>query len=66
MQDDDGSSKKWESERKELMKKLKTAEDDRDAMRAQAKNLQVEYDRVCDELNSHEKSGGKSRGKKDN
>jgi len=36
-------------------------------MRSQAKNLQVEYDRVCDELGSHEKKGGgKSSGKKDN
>jgi len=56
--DDGNLSKKAEEERKELLKKLKQAENDRDAMKAQAKNLQVEYDRVCNELNSYENDGG--------
>jgi B-cell receptor-associated protein 31 len=63
---DDELTKKWETEKKGLLKKLKSAEDDRDAMKAQAKNLQLEYDRLCDEFNTAEKKGSKksSGGKK--
>uniref|UniRef100_A0A915E7R9 Endoplasmic reticulum transmembrane protein n=1 Tax=Ditylenchus dipsaci TaxID=166011 RepID=A0A915E7R9_9BILA len=56
---DDGEAiKKGEKEREELLKKLKAAENDRDAMKAQSKNLQKEYDRVCSQLNSKEGGAG--------
>jgi len=59
--DDSGAAKRFDTEKKELLKKLKTAESDRDAMKAQAENLQEEYDRVCSELNDLESSSGKGK-----
>jgi hypothetical protein len=38
----------------ELKKKLRKAEQDRDAMKKQSENLQEEYDRVCTQLNEAE------------
>ena len=57
MEADDGkdsAGKKQLKEKDELLAKLKSAEADRDVMKAQAENLQEEYDRVCNELNAHE------------
>lgn len=50
----DVSSELFEKEKQELLKKLKRAETDRDAMKHQAKNLQEEYDRICTRLNKLE------------
>jgi len=46
----DAKDAKGQSEKEELLKKLNTAEVDRDTMKAQAENLQEEYDRVCEQL----------------
>lgn len=43
-------------ETEEFKKKLRKAEQDRDAMKKQAENLQEEYDRVCTLLNESEVS----------
>jgi len=66
MEADDNSDggKKVATEKKELLSKLKSAEADRDAMKAQAENLQEEYDRVCSELNDHERRSRKQSGGK--
>jgi B-cell receptor-associated protein 31 len=50
-------SKKYDEEKKELQAKLKTAENDKNAMKKQAESLQKEYDRVCEMLATHENGG---------
>jgi len=50
---------KFATEKEELLKKLRSAEADRDAMKSQTENLQSEYDRVCEELNNHTRNGDK-------
>jgi B-cell receptor-associated protein 31 len=62
--DDNTEISALKDEMKELKKKLKTAEHDRDAMKTQAEGLQEEYDRVSDQLNKFERAGG-SNDKKD-
>jgi len=65
--EDGGEVKKAQSEINELKSKVSKAEKDRDAMKTQSENLQEEYDRLCDKLNtyeSRERSGSKGRGKK--
>lgn len=42
----------------DLKKKLRTAENDRDAIKKQAENLQNEYERVSTLLNKKESAGG--------
>jgi len=56
--DSEEGSKKAVEEVAALEKKLRKAEADRDAMKKQAENLQNEYDRVCDILNSQEGGTG--------
>jgi B-cell receptor-associated protein 31 len=52
--DDGGDLDKATKEVEELKKKLRKAEQDRDAMKKQAENLQDEYERVSDLLNKKE------------
>jgi len=47
-----------DKENEDLKKKLRKTEQDRDAMKKQAENLQEEYDRVCNLLNDTEKASG--------
>jgi len=55
----DGAVGELKEQNEKLQKKLAQAEKDRDAMKTQAKNLQEEYDRVCDELAKVSSSGDK-------
>jgi len=55
--DDDGDEKSTKNT-EDLKKKLRKTEQDRDAMKKQAENLQEEYDRVCSLLNDAEESTG--------
>lgn len=52
--DDHGDLDKATKEAEDLKKKLRKAEQDRDAMKKQAENLQDEYERVSDLLNKKE------------
>ncbi|CAD6197171.1 unnamed protein product [Caenorhabditis auriculariae] len=61
----DGDSDELRRQIKELGEELKKAQNDRDAMKAQAENLQTEYDRVSDELNAHERGSAKVNKKDD-
>lgn len=51
---DNDALEKATKETEELKKKLRKAEQDRDAMKKQSENLQEEYDRVCSLLNEAE------------
>ncbi|KAI1715507.1 b-cell receptor-associated protein 31-like domain-containing protein [Ditylenchus destructor] len=62
LMESESSAPKDDGEKKDLQKKLEKAMKDRDAMKAQAENLQEEYDRVCDKLNKLESSGGDKKG----
>lgn len=53
---DNDALEKATQETEDLKKKLRKAEQDRDAMKKQSENLQEEYDRVCSLLNEAEVS----------
>ncbi|KAI6191127.1 B-cell receptor-associated 31 domain containing protein [Aphelenchoides bicaudatus] len=55
---DNDALEKATKETEELKKKLRKAEQDRDAMKKQSENLQGEYDRVCSLLNDAERKAG--------
>uniref|UniRef100_A0A914E5V5 Endoplasmic reticulum transmembrane protein n=1 Tax=Acrobeloides nanus TaxID=290746 RepID=A0A914E5V5_9BILA len=54
----DEAVKKLTTQLKELAEKLRKTELDRDTMKDQAKNLQAEYDRVCELLEAAEGGNG--------
>ncbi|KHN72183.1 hypothetical protein Tcan_02808, partial [Toxocara canis] len=56
--------KELEREVDEMSKKMKSAQNDRDAMKEQAEGLQREYDRVCQLLSEHKNASGDHKSKK--
>uniref|UniRef100_F1KSF2 Endoplasmic reticulum transmembrane protein n=1 Tax=Ascaris suum TaxID=6253 RepID=F1KSF2_ASCSU len=62
--DDSEKVKKLEKEVDEMSRELKSAQNDRDAMKEQAEGLQREYDRVCQLLSEHEGGSGDHKSKK--
>jgi len=63
---DSAQVKELKRQLEEVGKELKSSQKDRDAMKAQAVNLQKEYDRVSDELNKRERTTNSGGNKKSN